>query len=104
MSVGLWHEDPPGLRVPGVTLNREFFVNSGVQKALTYLQLLGVFLCVCVFFFMKSHVTYFSLITCIIVTKRKTSVYLYTHNTPDIKCVLFHTNQFSKSLFLSLPN
>lgn len=33
MSVGLWHEDPPALRVPGVTLNREFFVNSGVQKA-----------------------------------------------------------------------
>ena len=95
MSVGLWHEDPPALRVPGVTLNREFFINFGVQEGWP------IYNCLVVFFFpVKSHVTYFSLITCIIiVTKRKTSISLYTHNTPDTKCVGFpHQSIFQVSL------
>lgn len=70
MSVGLWHEDPPALRVPGGLLNREFFVNSGVQKAWPIYNCLGFFVCVFFFHEIPCYI-YFSLITCIIVTKRK---------------------------------
>ena len=38
---------------------------------------------------MKSHVTYFSLITCIIIVTKRKNLYLYIHNTPDTKCVGF---------------